>query len=143
MSSNNNYQEQFYKRIKERHLWARSGWILLIVSFAIFIVLVISFFLGVPFDLFYILLNISLLGIFLGSIFTLLLSRLGWSKSKSIDFTLNRLSILLILGGIMAMVLSSTFYAKFPHWMSYGQGVALIGVILVLLGIRFQSSIEE
>lgn len=137
-------QTKFQRRIKERHFWFYLGVITLIVSTIFFFVFIISSFLGLSFYLFNKLLNISLYGIFIGSIFTLFLSRLGWSESWVIDLLLNRLSILFMIGGLTLEV-SNIFLGNllYSQELSYGYVVTIIGIILWLLGVRFQSSTIE
>lgn len=133
-------EERIQKRVKERYLWSRVGWVAFVLGFGLAILSVLSsIFLDMPFNLFDKLIDISLFGIFLGVICLLLLSRLGWSKSKQIDFLLNRLSISLMIIGVM---IGTVFSDIVPNSASYGPCLGFVGAILALFGMRFQSSIE-
>lgn len=142
MRNQSNY-EKFQRRVKERYFWYRLGVVILLTSTVSFVIVIIGSLLDIPFNLFKKLLNFSLYGIFLGSILTLFLGRLGWSRSKLTDFFLNRLSIVLMIGGLtlgMSKIIFTEFY--FGE-LDYGFGITIAGVILWLLGLRFQTSIDK
>jgi hypothetical protein len=81
------------------------------------------------------LVNVSMFCILLGGVFTMFLGRLGWTESKVLDILFNRLSIFLILLGLI-----SQFSDKLlPSGVGYG--VFITGIILILLGMRFQTSV--
>lgn len=142
MISKENNREKFYKRVQERHLWLRLGWILLVSGFSLLILTAVSSFLDMPFSLVKPLIGISLLGIILGSVFSLLLARLGWSKSMLVDLIFNRLSIILIIiSQVTGVLLTNLGYILEP--IDYTQVMLIIGIVLVILGIRFQSSTED
>ena len=136
-------QTKFQQRVKERYFWFRLGTLLLGINVTLFILFLISSFLGLSFYLFNKLLNLSLYGVLLGSIFTLFFSRIGWSKFPLVDLLLNRISILLMIGGLTLEAVNIIFEGNlyFQDVLS-GFGITIIGGILWLLGIRFQSSIE-
>lgn len=141
--SNQLNQEIFQRRIRERHFWFRLGVYCLAIGVIVFVVSMISaFFDLLPFLFLKKLLNFGLYGIFLGIIFGLFFSRIGWSKSLWLDLLLNRLSLLLIVIGItleMNIFQEIFYFQDIP----YGYGVTILGIILGLLGMRFQSSTNE
>lgn len=134
-----NDPEKFYKRVQERHFWFRFGSILLIIGFSLIGLLVITIFVDTPFITVKFLTHISIFGILLGSFCTLLFGRLGWSRSKFLDLLFNRLSIILIIVSIVSSVIHAGIgYSLEP--IDYNQVVLIVGVILALFGIRFQST---
>jgi hypothetical protein len=81
---------------------------------------------------------VSLFCIFLGFVTALILGRVGWSKHKFVDFLFNRFPILLVILGFGIDVVQAFFWGS----AGYGYVVVLVGVILVLFGIRFSSPIN-
>lgn len=142
MIRDENNRERFYNRVKERRFWLRFGWVLLGSGFSLLVLTAIGSFLDMPFSLVKPLVGTSLSGIILGSVFSLLLSRLGWSKSKPVDLIFNRLSIVLIISSqVIGVMQANLGYTLEP--IDYTQVMLIIGIILILLGICFQSSTEN
>lgn len=142
MIRDENNRERFYNRVKERRFWLRFGWVLLGSGFSLLILTTIGSFIDMPFSLVNPLTGMSIGGIILGSVFSLLLSRLGWSKSKPIDIIFNRFSIVLIISSqVLAVMNANLGYTLEP--VDYTQVMLIAGIVLILLGIRFQSSTED
>lgn len=139
MQDSNNF-EKYQRRLKERAFWIRLGWILLISGFTLLLLATGGTFFNMPFALVSILDTISVPAIIAGVIFILLLGRLGWSHSKWMDLLFNRLSIVLIT---VSLILSAIYIhgglGLRLDPVDYAQIMLIIGIILAVLGIRFQS----
>jgi hypothetical protein len=131
---------KYQGRIRERHFWFRIGVAALLLGVLLFIVVSISIFTDTPFTAVSGLLGLALLGMLFGILSTVLFSRIGWSQSAMLDLLLNRVSILLTITGL-GFGWGSTLFEVYwrSKLLSLGQVFTIIGIILVGLGIRFQS----
>jgi hypothetical protein len=143
MTKNGNNKERYYRRVKERHFWARLGVGLLIFFSSLFIVSTIAtFVIDIPFILYYSLVGVSFSGMILGALSAILLARLGWSESRLLDLLFNRISIVLILSSqVLSTAQISMGYSLTDT--NYTVAILIVGVILVLFGMRFHSPVVE
>jgi hypothetical protein len=124
--------------VKERHIWFRIGWITIVLGGVILLLTTIAFFVNeLSGKYLSSLVNVSAFCISLGGIILIFFSRVGWHKSKFMDVVFNRLSLILIIFGFLL-----SFF--FPY-LSKEAGFILVGlgVILLLLGVRYQSVVTD
>jgi hypothetical protein len=131
-------QERYYKRVMERHFWAKLGLPLFIFGFACIVLSVGTIFFNGSFTIVRLVSSIGFGGITIGGFSMILFGRLGWSKSKLVDLLLNRLSVILIIASQFLVVihLGLGYTSKTIQEDSI---VTIVGVILALLGIFFHS----
>jgi uncharacterized membrane protein len=143
MTENGNNKDRYYRRVEERHFWARLGVVLLIFCASIFVVsTIMSFVIDIPFILYYNLVGVSISGMILGALFAILLARLGWSKSRLLDLLFNRVGIVFIITGQVLSTLQISMGYSLDDT-NYTVAMLIAGVILVLFGIRFHSPTLE
>lgn len=127
-------KDRYYKRVKERHFWASLGLILFKLSLGVLIIItVVDLIVSLPVMLTYNLIGICVTVLLLGIFVGLLFGRLGWSKSRPLDFLFNRLSIIFVLFGTIILFMTDSQDQFYPFVL------LLLGVILTLLGWYFHS----
>lgn len=144
---NNEQRTRFIQRVKERYIWMIAGRILGAIGMGMFIItIIIGFLIGnlIPlsfFDLNYKMIGISILIFFYGVFFSFL-GEMGWSKSRILDFLLNRLSSLFIVLGMIAQSLAPPFVTIWPEGVFYGSVMVAIGLVLFFLGLYLSNTKE-
>lgn len=126
-------RERYYKRVKERYFWVKTGEVFVTIGAVLLVLLLVS-----PFSMSYVLGNTGLFFVVTGSVFALLFGRLGWSESIFLDFLFNRVNIFLV---IFSQILD-TIHIWLGHPMEtrrYAFFIFIIGIALAIFGIMCHS----
>lgn len=131
----------YQKRIKLRHLFFFFGTRLAIISAFLFIGGLLLLLIRVPIDGGPLLLGLGLAGTIFGSIFSIIFGRVGWSRNIWVDLVLNKSSVFLAFLGFGCWIYSEIIQSD--DVLIIGLLFITVGVILAVLGMKFNSSIDE
>lgn len=139
---NNNSKKRYYRRIKERYLWVKLGWPFFVFGFFCIVISVLMVFFDIDFFVVKVVSSIGYGGIILGGFSMVLFGQLGWSESKSIDFLLNRLGVVLIITSQVFIVIQLILEHSFDTIQKYSF-VTIVGIVLILLGMFFHPPVDD
>ena len=122
-------------RIRQRHLYANLGLRLAQFGVALFVIGLVGAFAG-PSSL----IGLSVFGVIgtsFGISFALIFGQVGWTDNRLADVILNQLSVVVSVIGFLVVIFGTILLD--PPTMIRGIGTFIIGIILALIGIRFQT----
>ena len=121
-------KQSYIQRVKQRRIYFKLGMSLVGIGFF----LLAAMFITKQFQL----LQIALFLIICGAIFALIISRVGWSCVYWRDLIFNQISIVSIVFGLGLAAFA-------PSINPIGAILILIGILLIFLGSKFHSKVDN